>query len=242
VAATDKVVAKARTIAAHQLEAAEDDLEFAAGSFTVKGSPDKSVGLGAIAFSAFTAHDLPEGLEPNLEAQATWDPPNFTFPNGAHICVVEVDEETGSVDLRRYVAVDDCGTPVNPMIIDGQLHGGIAQGIGQALFEDAVYDDDGQLRSVSLADYLVPSAPDLPTFELDNTVTPSPSNQLGVKGIGEAGTIGSAAAVINAVVDALRPLGVTDVRMPASPARVWAAITGGQADVPASPGTNGAEA
>ena len=242
VAATDKVVAKARAIAAHQLEAAEDDIDFAGGTFAVRGSPDKSVTLGAIAFSAFTAHDLPEGLEPNLEAQATWDPPNFTFPNGAHICVVEVDEETGSVELQRYVAVDDCGNPINPMIINGQLHGGIAQGIGQALFEEAVYDADGQLRSATLADYLVPSAPDLPSFELDNTVTPSPSNQLGVKGIGEAGTIGSAACIINGIVDALRPLGVSDIRMPASPARVWAAITGERGDVPAAPGTNGADA
>jgi carbon-monoxide dehydrogenase large subunit len=222
--ATEKVVAKARTIAAHQLEAAEDDLEFERGTFSVRGTPSRSATLTDVAYAAFTAHDLPEGMEPNLEAQVTWDPPNFTFPFGAHICVVEVDTDTGSVELRDYVAVDDCGNQVNPLIVEGQVHGGIAQGVAQALFEEAVYDDDGNLISATLADYLVPSAPDLPSFRLDSTVTPSPTNPMGVKGIGEAGCIAATPAVVNAIVDALRPLGVTDVRMPASPWRVWETI------------------
>ncbi len=222
--ATEKVIAKARSIAAHQLEAAEDDLAFSDGTFSVKGTPSRSMTMAAVAYAAFTAHDLPEGVEPNLEAQVTWDPPNFTFPFGAHVCVVEVDTETGSVRLRDYVAVDDCGNQVNPLIVEGQVHGGIAQGIAQALFEEAVYDEEGNLRSATLADYLVPSSPDLPSFRLASTVTPSPTNPMGVKGIGEAGCIAATPAVINGIVDALRPLGVTDVRMPASPWRVWDTI------------------
>ena len=224
--AAERVLDKARSIAAHQLEAAEGDLEFVDSAFSVKGSPDRTLALGAIAFAAFTAADLPEGMEPNLEAQVTWDPPNFTFPFGTHVCVVEVDEDTGGVQLRKYVAVDDCGNQVNPRIVDGQLHGGIVQGVAQALFEEAVYDDDGNLVTTTLADYLVPTAADMPSFELASTTTPSPTNPMGVKGIGEAGTIASTPAVINAIVDALTPFGVTDVPMPASPQRVWAAING----------------
>ena len=219
--AADKVVEKARKIAAHQLEVAEEDLEFASGSFKVKGSPDREMPLAGIAFEAFTAHNLPDGLEPNLEASVTWDPPNFTFPNGSHIAVVDVDQETGAVELLRYIAVDDCGNQINPMIVEGQIHGGIAQGVAQALFEEASYDSEGTLVTASLADYLVPSAAELPSFELANTVTPSPTNPLGVKGIGEAGAIGSAPAVINAIVDALGHLGVTNCPMPATPERVW---------------------
>jgi len=222
--ACDRVIDKARTIAAHQLEAAEADLEYAGGQFTVRGSPDKAMPLAAIAFEAFTAHDLPDGLEPNLEAQVPYDPPNFSWPFGTHVCVVEVDEETGSVDVVKYVAVDDCGNQVNPLIVDGQVHGGVIQGLAQALFEGVVYDDDGNLVTSTLADYMVPAACDVPPLVLDHTVTPSPTNPLGVKGIGEAGTIGSTPAVVNAVVDALRPLGVTDVPMPMSPMRVWEAI------------------
>ena len=222
--AAEKVIDKARKIAAHQLEAAEEDLDFSGGVFSVRGSPDKEMALAGVAFEAFTAHNLPDGMEPNLEAHVTFDPPNFTFPFGTHACVVEVDTETGSVDLRKYAAVDDCGTRINPLIIDGQLHGGIAQGVGQALFEEAVYDVDGNLLTSTLADYMVPSAPDLPDFELAHTVTESPSNPMGVKGIGEAGTIASTPAVINAIVDALSHLGVTDVAMPASPEHVWQAI------------------
>jgi carbon-monoxide dehydrogenase large subunit len=222
--ATDKVIDKARTIAAHQLEVAEEDLEFANGVFAVKGTPDKAIPIQGIAFASFTGHNLPEGMEPNLRAEASYDPPNFVFPFGTHICVVEVDEETGSVQLLKYVAVDDCGTQINPMVIEGQVHGGVVQGIAQALFEEASYDADGNLLTSTLADYLVPSAAEMPSFDLGSTVTPSPSNPLGVKGIGEAGTIASTPAVINAIVDALSPLGVTDVRMPASPQRVWTTI------------------
>jgi carbon-monoxide dehydrogenase large subunit len=222
--ATEKVVEKATKIAAHMLEAAEEDIELVDGSFRVKGTPSRDVALAAVAFAAFTAHDLPDGVDPNLEAQVTWDPPNFTFPFGTHVAVVEVDETTGQVRLRDYAAVDDCGNQINPLIVEGQLHGGILQGVAQALWEEAVYDDEGQLRSSSLADYLVPSAAEALTFKLDHTVTPSPTNPMGVKGIGEAGTIGSAAAVMNALIDALHPLGITKLDMPASPQRVWSAI------------------
>ena len=228
--ACDRVIDKARTIAAHQLECAEEDLDFAAGEFTVRGTPDKSTPLAAIAFAAFTAHDLPDGLEPNLEASVTYDPPNFSWPFGTHMCVVEVDTETGAVDVLKYVAVDDCGVQINPLIVNGQVHGGVIQGLAQALFEEAVYDDDGNLKTSTLTEYLVPAASDVPAITTDHTVTPSPTNAMGVKGIGEAGTIGAAPAVINAVVDALSGLGVTDVPMPASPHNVWKAIqaaTGG---------------
>ncbi|HWS44668.1 MAG TPA: xanthine dehydrogenase family protein molybdopterin-binding subunit [Acidimicrobiia bacterium] len=222
--AADRVLQKARAIAAHQFEVAEEDLEFAGGEFTVRGTPSRSTPLAAIAFAAFTAHDLPDGMEPGLSETVTWDPPNFTFPFGTHVCVVEVDEETGAVEILRYVAVDDCGNQINPLIVEGQVHGGIVQGIAQALYEDAVYDSDGNLQTTTLADYLVPSAAEFPSFELDHTVTPSPTNPMGVKGIGEAGTIASTPAVMNAVVDALAPMGVRDVTMPASPQHVWDAI------------------
>jgi carbon-monoxide dehydrogenase large subunit len=222
--ATDRVIDKAKAIAAHILEANPDDLELDAGAFRVKGSPSMEVALATVAFAAFTAHDLPEGVEPNLEAQVTYDPPNFVFPFGTHVAVVEVDERTGAVRLVDYAAVDDCGNQINPLIVEGQLHGGILQGVAQALWEEAVYDDDGQIRNPSLIDYLVPSAMETPSFKLDHTVTPSPTNPLGVKGVGEAGTIPSAPAVINAIVDALEPLGIRDIAMPASPERVWSTI------------------
>ena len=222
--ATDLVIDKARKIAAHQLEAAEADLVYEGASFSVRGSPDRAMPFAAVAFEAFTAHNLPEGTEPLLEASVNWDPPNFTFPFGTHIAVVEVDEETGGVQLVSYAAVDDCGNQVNPLIVEGQVHGGIAQGVAQALWEEAVYDDAGNLLTSSFADYLIPSAAEFPSFDLDHTVTPSPTNVLGVKGVGEAGTIGSAPAVINAVVDALAHLGITDVEMPASPERVWSIV------------------
>ena len=229
--ACDRIIDKAKKIAAHQLEANEDDLEFEAGSFSVKGSPDKAMPLAAIAFAAFTAHNLPDGLEPNLEAQVTYDPPNFSWPFGTHICTVEVDTETGQVEVLQYVAVDDCGNQVNPLIVEGQVHGGVVQGLAQALYEEAVYDSDGNLKTTSLAEYLVPAASDVPSITLGHTITPSPTNPLGVKGVGEAGTIGSAPAVINAVVDALADLGVTDVPMPASPLNVWKAIRTAQQGV-----------
>ncbi len=226
--ACDKVIDKAKKIAAHQLEANEDDLDFAGGSFTVKGSPDRTMPLAAIAFEAFTAHNLPDGLEPNLEAQVTYDPPNFSWPFGTHICTVEVDTETGNVEVLQYVAVDDCGNQVNPLIVEGQVHGGVVQGLAQALYEEAVYDTDGNLKNASLAEYLVPAASDVPNITLGHTITPSPTNPLGVKGIGEAGTIGAAPAVMNAVIDALSGLGVTDMPMPASPHNVWKAIQAAQ--------------
>jgi carbon-monoxide dehydrogenase large subunit len=222
--AAQKVLDKARLIAAHQLEANEDDLEFVGGEFRVKGTPSKALAIQAVAFAAFTAHDLPDGIEPNLVEQVTYDPPNFTFPFGTHAAVVEIDEDTGAVRLLDYAAVDDCGNQVNPLIVAGQVHGGIVQGVAQALWEEAVYDEDGQLKNPTMMDYLVPSAAELPSFKLDHTVTPSPTNSMGVKGIGEAGTIGSAPAVINAIVDALSHLGVRDVAMPATPQRLWTTI------------------
>ena len=222
--ASEKVVAKAREIAAHQLEVSADDLEYEAGRFSVKGSPDKGMHVKEAAYVAWTAHNLPDGMEPGLEATHVYDPPNFSWPSGCHIAVVEVDTETGDVQLERYVAVDDVGNVINPLIVDGQVHGGIAQGVAQALWEEAVYDEDGNLVTGSLLNYLVPSAAELPSFELDRTVTPSPTNPLGVKGVGETGTIASTPAVVNAVLDALEPYGVTDIDMPTSPERVWRAI------------------
>ncbi|HEY6698910.1 MAG TPA: molybdopterin cofactor-binding domain-containing protein [Acidimicrobiales bacterium] len=222
--ASDQVLDKARQIAAHQLECAEDDLELLNGELRVKGTPTKAMTLQAIAFEAFSAHNLPDGLEPNLVGEVTFDPPNFVFPFGTHVAVVEIDEETGGVELVDYAAVDDCGVQVNPMIVEGQLHGGIVQGAAQALWEEASYDDDGLLRNPTLTDYCVPSAAEVPSIKLDHTVTPSPTNPLGVKGIGEAGTIVSTPTVINAIVDALAPLGITDIAMPATPERVWSAI------------------
>jgi carbon-monoxide dehydrogenase large subunit len=222
--ACDKVIDKARSIAAHQLECAAEDLDFVKGVFSVKGSPDKAVPLAAIAFAAFTAHNLPDGVEPNLEAQYTHDPKNFSWPFGTHMCVVEVDTETGKVDVLKYVAVDDCGNQINPLIVEGQVHGGVVQGLAQALYEEAVYDSDGNLKTSNLAEYLVPAACDVPPITTDFTVTPSTTNQLGVKGIGEAGTIGAAPTVMNAVIDALSGLGITHLDMPASPNNVWNAI------------------
>jgi aerobic carbon-monoxide dehydrogenase large subunit len=224
VVACEKVVAKAKRIAAHLLEAAEDDIEFDAGTFSVRGSPDASTTIQDIALAVFAAHDYPEDIEPSLDSDATVDPENFSYPHGTHLCAVEVDTETGRVELRSYVAVDDVGKVINPQIVEGQVHGGLAQGIAQALYEEAIYDDQGNLTTGSIIDYYAPSSADLPTFVTDRTETPATSNPLGVKGVGEAGAIASTPAVINAVVDALRPLGVNDVRMPASPRNVWEAI------------------
>ena len=221
--ATEKIIGKARKIAAHQLEVAEEDLEYAGGRFTVAGT-DKSMSVTDAALSAWTAHNLPDGTEPGLEDTAVYDPPNFSWPAGCHIAVVEIDEETGAVELQRYVAVDDVGTVINPKIVDGQVQGGIAQGVAQALYEEAVYDDDGNLATGSMVNYLVPSAAELPNFELERTESPSPTNPMGVKGVGETGTIASPAAVMNAVVDALSPYGISDIEMPAKPERVWRAI------------------
>jgi carbon-monoxide dehydrogenase large subunit len=222
--AAGDVVKKGRLLAAHLLEANPADLEFSAGSYQVKGSPESAKTIQEVAFEAFTAHDLPEGVEPTLYGGTTIDPQNFSYPHGTHLCAAEVDTETGAVRLRSYVCVDDVGNVVNPMIVEGQVHGGVAQGIAQALFEEAVYDDDGNLVSGTLVDYLVPSAADLPSFTTDRTETPATSNPLGVKGVGEAGTIASTPAVVNAIVDALRPYGVDDVPMPCSPHNVWTAM------------------
>jgi aerobic carbon-monoxide dehydrogenase large subunit len=219
--AAQKIVAKARTLAAHQLEVPEDELDYEDGTFT---AGDKSVTMKELAFAAWSAHDIPPGFEPGLEATAVYDPPNFSWPGGAHAAVVEVDTETGDVQLLRYVAVDDVGKVINPMIVDGQIHGGVTQGISQALFEEAIYDEDGVLLTSSLTNYLVPSAVELPSFELDRTETASPTNPLGVKGVGETGAIASPAAVMNAVANALAPYGVTDIDMPATPERVWRAL------------------
>jgi carbon-monoxide dehydrogenase large subunit len=232
--ACDKVIDKAKQIAAHQLEANIDDIEFVDGSFRVVGQPSSELALAAIAFGAFTAHNLPDGLEPNLEAQVSYDPPNFSWPFGTHMCLVEVDTETGEVDVLQYVAVDDCGNQVNPMIVEGQVHGGVVQGLAQALYEGADYDTDGNLRTSTLADYLVPAASDVPSITLGHSVTPSPTNPLGVKGVGEAGTIGAAPAVMNAIVDALSGLGVHDVAMPASPNTVWNAINAARSNTTSS--------
>ena len=228
VKALDKIEAKARKIAAHKLEAAEDDLEFVDGNFTVKGT-DRSVGFADIALTAYVPHDYPEGLEPGLEENAFYDPVNFTFPFGAHISVVEIDPDTGKVSLLRYVSVDDVGNVINPMIVDGQMHGGIAQGIGQALYEGAHYDESGQLITGSFMDYNFPKADDLINFETDRTVTPCPHNPLGVKGAGEAGAIAATACVSNAVIDALYHKGIRDIEMPFTPERVWQALQNGSA-------------
>ena len=226
--AIEKIKEKARTLAAHELEVAEDDLEYADDAWRVKGAPDKARTIPELALSSWHAHDLPAGYEPNLEATAVYDPPNFTWPAGTHACVVEVDTETGQTDILRYVAVDDCGTVINPMIVEGQVHGGVAQGIAEALYEEAIYDDSGNLTTSSMTQYLVPTAMEIPAMTLDRTETPSTTNPLGVKGIGEAGTIASPPAVINAVIDAVSHLGVTAIEKPASPERVWRAIRSAQ--------------
>jgi carbon-monoxide dehydrogenase large subunit len=226
--ASQRIVDKAQKIAAHLLEAAAEDVVFDQGRFHVKGNPANGKSMGEIAFAAYGA-SLPEGVDHGLEAISYFDPPNFVWPFGAHVCVVEVDPATGGVDLQRYVAVDDCGNVINPMIVEGQLQGGIAQGIAQALFEEVAYDpESGQLMTGSLIDYMVPTANEIPAPVLDRTVTPSPSNELGVKGIGEAGTIAASAAVINAIVDALSPLGIRHVDMPATPDRLWKQIRDAQ--------------
>lgn len=219
----DKVIEKGTKIAAHKLEAAEGDIEFAEGKWTVKGT-DKSISFGDVALTAYVPHDYPEGLEPGMDFSSFYDPANFTYPFGAHIAVVEVDKDTGKVELKRFIAVDDVGNVINPMIVDGQIHGGLAQGIGQALFEGALYDDTGQLINGSYMDYVMPRADDLPAFEIDRTVTPCPHNPLGVKGAGEAGAIGSTPAVVNAVMDALSPFGIKNLEMPLTPESVWRAM------------------
>jgi carbon-monoxide dehydrogenase large subunit len=243
VQAADKVIEKARPIAAHLLECSVDDLEFTGGRFSVKGT-DAGVALGDISLAVFAAHNLPDGVEPSLDSQATFDPENFNYPHGTHLCAVEVDTETGFVEIINYTCVDDVGVVINPLIVEGQIHGGLAQGIAQALYEEGVYDESGTLLTGTLADYLVPSAVDLPHFNVDQTTTPATSNPLGVKGVGEAGCIASTPAVVNSVIDAVRQFGVVDVEMPCSPQRVWRAIQQGRGQLAAGgpAGQNTAEA
>lgn len=223
VGAARKVVEKARPIAAHLLEASTDDLEFVGGRFSVMGTAS-GVTIQEVMLSTWLAHDLPDGLEPNLDADFTFDPENFSYPTGTHLAAVEVDTQTGRVTVRDYVCVQDVGVLVNPMIVDGQVHGGLTQGIAQALYEEIQYSDDGQLTSGTLADYLVPAAPDVLRYRTDTTVTEATTNTLGVKAVGETGATAAPPAIVNGVLDALRPLGVTDITMPCTPVKVWTAI------------------
>src|SRR5579864_44305 len=233
VLAARRVREKATKIAAHMLEAAEKDVVFDQGRFHVRGSPDRAKTIQEVTLQAYLAWNLPPGVEPSLEASAFFDPSNFTFPFGAHVAVVEVDAETGQVDLKQYVAVDDCGRVINPLIVDGQVHGGLVQGIAQALCEGAAYTPDGQLLTGTMAEYAVPKAHMFPTFATARTETPSPHNPLGVKGVGETGTIASTPAIVNAVMDALRPYGITHLDMPLTPERIWNAIHGQHREVKA---------
>jgi len=222
--AAQKIREKVIQIGAHLLEASPADVVVQGGKVFVKGVPEKAKAFGEISMAAYLASNLPEGMEPGLEATTYYDPPNFTFPFGTHVAEVEVDPETGTIEIIGYSACDDCGRQINPMIVEGQLHGGITQGIGQALYETAVYDDNGQLLSGSMMEYHVPTAADVPAFALDHTVTLTKTNPLGVKGIGEAGTIASTPAIVNAVIDALSPLGITHIDMPLTAEKVWGAI------------------
>ncbi len=223
VKAVDKVIEKAKPVAAHLLEASIDDISFKGGTFSVAGT-DQGMTIQEIALATFAAHNLPDGMEPSLDADATFDPVNFNYPHGTHLCAMEVDTETGQVTMRKYTCVDDIGTVINPLIVEGQVHGGLAQGIAQALFEEAVHDEAGTLVSGSFVDYLVPTAADLINFDVSHRSTPALTNTLGTKGVGEAGTIASTPAVVNAVIDAVRHLGVADIQMPCTPERVWKAI------------------
>jgi len=220
---------KMKKIAAKLLESTTDKIEIGSGKLFVKDDAARSMKFTEVVTTAYNAVKLPEGMEPGLEATRYFEPSNFTFPFGTHVCVVEIDEETGEPKLTKYVAVDDCGNMINPLLVEGQVHGGLVQGIGQALYEEVVYDENGQLLTGSLMDYAVPRAHDFPEFELDHTITPSPVNPLGVKGVGEAGTIGSTPAIVNAVIDALSPLGVTNIDMPMRPEKLWKILKGRKA-------------
>jgi carbon-monoxide dehydrogenase large subunit len=220
--AARKIRDKARKIAAHLLEVSEDDLEWEPGKFSVKGAPQKSKTIQDIAFAAYTNH--PQGMEAGLEAVDYYDPPNLTFPFGSYICVVDIDRGTGEVKIRRFVAVDDCGNIINPMIVDGQIHGGLSMGMAPALFEEISYDESGNIQGGSFMDYLVPTAMETPNWETDKTVTPSPHHPLGAKGVGESATVGAPPAIVNAVVDALAHLGVKHMEIPMTPERVWTVL------------------
>ncbi|HVX29010.1 MAG TPA: xanthine dehydrogenase family protein molybdopterin-binding subunit [Nitrolancea sp.] len=212
---------KMMKIGAHLLEVSPEEVVFDQGNVHVKGAPDRVKSFGDIALAAYTAWNMPEGVTPGLEETYFFDPVSNTFPFGAHVCVVEVDKDSGKTNVRRYVAVDDVGNVINPMIVDGQIHGGIAQGLAQAVLESAVYDDNGQLLSGTMMDYAIPKASSFPNYELDRTVTPCPFNPMGLKGVGEAGTIASTPAIMNAIIDALSPYGVEHFDMPATPQRIW---------------------
>ena len=224
--AARKVNDKSKALAAHLLEAAPEDIEYEDGRFFVRGSPDQAKTIQDIALMANVAWNMPEGMDPGLEASAFYDPPNFTFPFGAHLAVIEVDPDTGHIALQQYFAVDDCGVQINPMIVEGQVHGGVVQGVGPALWEGAVFDDNGQPLTGTMQDYALPRADLLPDINVSSTTTPSPHHPLGVKGVGEAGTIASTPTVYNAVMDALRPLGVNAIDMPLTPEKVWRAMNG----------------
>ncbi len=217
--ASRKIRDKAKKIAAHLLEAADADMEYEQGKFFVKGSPNKSKTIQEVAFAAYTDH--PQGMEAGLEAVSYYDPPNLTFPFGSYICVVDIDNQTGEVKIRRFMAVDDCGNIINPMIVEGQIHGGLTQGLAPALFEEIVYDDQGNCITGSFMDYLLPTAVETPNWETDKTCTPSPHHPLGAKGVGESATVGAPPAIVNAVVDALSHLGVKHMEIPITPYKVW---------------------
>ena len=240
VSACDKVIEKAKIIASALLEAPPEDVDFSGGVFRSRSGAGASKTIQEIALATFAAHNLPDGVEPSLDSDATYDPDNFSFPHGTHLCATEVDTQTGMVTIRSYVAVDDVGKVVNPLIVEGQVHGGLAQGIAQALYEEAVYDDAGNLVTTTLADYLVPSAADLPSYVTSRTESPA-ANRLGVKGVGEAGTIASTPAVVNAIVDALRPFGIRDIVMPCTPERVWRAIQTAQGEAQKGAPQSGAQ-
>jgi carbon-monoxide dehydrogenase large subunit len=220
--AARKIRDKAKKIAAHLLEVSEEDLEWEPGKFSVKGAPQKSKTIQDIAFAAYTNH--PQGMEAGLEAVSYYDPPNLTFPFGSYICVVDIDRGTGEVKIRRFVAVDDCGTIINPMIVDGQIHGGLTMGMAPALLEEISYDESGNVQGGSFMDYLVPTAMETPKWETDKTITPSPHHPFGAKGVGESATVGAPPAIVNAVVDALAHLGVKHIDIPITPEKVWAIL------------------
>jgi carbon-monoxide dehydrogenase large subunit len=217
--ASRKVREKAKKIAAHLLEVSEDDLVWETGKFSVRGAPQRSKTIQEIAFAAYTNH--PQGMEAGLEAVDYYDPPNLTFPFGSYICVVDIDRGTGMVKIRRFVAVDDCGNIINPMIVDGQIHGGLSMGMAPALLEEISYDESGNIQGGSFMDYLVPTAMETPAWETGKTVTPSPHHPFGAKGVGESATVGATPAIANAVVDALSHLGVRHIDIPITPERVW---------------------
>jgi carbon-monoxide dehydrogenase large subunit len=220
----DKIIEKAKTLAAALLASTPKEIDFKEGKFFASGNANNALEWGQLASEAYVAKNLPAGFEPGLEASSFFEPPNCTYPFGTHIVAVEVDRDTGQVKLLKYVAVDDCGKQVNPLLVEGQVQGGIAQSIGAALMEKTVYDENGQLLTGEFMDYAIPRAADIPDFVLGSTETPSPSNPLGVKGVGEAGTIGATPAVANAVVDALSPLGIRHLDIPLTPERVWRAM------------------